>query len=76
MKIKKIQKISLIAFLFFMTSCAGLMIFIIWNNPDDFNILNRLAITSFIIGLASFLIWFITTIIEIKRGIEKKEFLS
>ena len=72
MKIKKIQTVSLIVFLFSLTSCASLMIFILWKNSDVFNNLNRLAITFFIVGLASFLIWFTTTIIEIKKGIEKK----
>jgi len=55
-----------------MILCACLAIFMIWNEPKDFGVINQLTLTFFIIGLASFLTWITVIILEIKRGIEKK----
>lgn len=48
------------------------MLFMIWRGgPDEFDIINRLALTFFIIGLFSFLVWITTIIIEIKDRLIK-----
>ena len=53
-----------------MFACAGLFLFMIWtlpeNGPDNFVLLPRLIATFFVTGLSSFLVWFVTMIIEIK----------
>jgi hypothetical protein len=56
-----------------MVFCASLILSIVWKGgPDEFTILNQFVITSFVLGLASFLIWFVTIVFEIKDKIEKK----
>lgn len=54
--------------------CAGFFLFLIWRDggPDNFGIINKLTFTSFVIGFASFLIWIVTIIIQIRDKIEKK----
>ena len=70
---RKIQYIAFRLFLVMMFACAGLFLSIIWQGgPDEFTILNQFAITTFVVGLASFLIWFVTIILDIKDKIEKK----
>jgi hypothetical protein len=69
---KKLQKITLGIFLVAMLLCVDLALFIIWSPSHEFNVINRLLVTLFIIGLASFLIWITTIIIEIRNRIEKK----
>ena len=55
-----------------MVLCAGTFLGIIWKGgPDNFTIVNQFAITFFVVGLASFLVWFTTIILEIKEKIEK-----
>jgi hypothetical protein len=52
---------------------AGMFLSIIWKDgPDSFGVINKLTFTSFIIGLASFLVWITTVIIEVKNRIEKR----
>ncbi|NCU28239.1 MAG: hypothetical protein EOM85_01035 [Candidatus Moranbacteria bacterium] len=72
MKTKKVQKVSLIFFLSCMIVCAGLVIFMVWNKPQDLGVINQITLTSFVVGLASFLTWVTTIVIDIKKGIEKK----
>lgn len=56
-----------------MVICASLVLFIIWSGgPDNFGLPNQLAFTFFILGLASFLVWIVTIILEIRHRIEKK----
>ena len=56
-----------------MIVCAILFLSIIWSGgPDKFTIVNQLAITSFVVGLASFLVWLVTIILEIRNRIEKR----
>jgi hypothetical protein len=44
----------------------------IWKGgPDEFNIIAKLTFTSFVVGLASFLIWIVTIIIDIGDRIGK-----
>ncbi|MFA6397757.1 MAG: hypothetical protein WDK96_02840 [Candidatus Paceibacterota bacterium] len=70
---KKIQYITLRIFLVAMIVCAILFLSIIWSGgPDKFTIVNQLAITSFVVGLASFLVWLVTIILEIRNRIEKR----
>jgi hypothetical protein len=70
---KKIQYISLRIFLVLMFLTAGLFLAIIWKGgPDSFGVINKLTFTSFVAGLASFLVWLVTIILEIKEKIEKK----
>jgi hypothetical protein len=57
-----------------MVFCASLILSIVWKGgPDEFTILNQFVITSFVLGLASFLIWFVTIVFEIKDKIEKEK---
>jgi uncharacterized membrane protein len=70
---KKLQSISLKVFLIAMILCAEFVISIIWSGgPDNFGIINQLAFTLFVVGLASFLVWLVTIILDIKDRIEKK----
>ncbi|MFA6273750.1 MAG: hypothetical protein WC662_01175 [Candidatus Paceibacterota bacterium] len=70
---KKIQYITLRIFLVLMFITAGLFLSIIWQGgPDSFGVLNQLTFTSFVVGLASFLVWIVTIILEIRNKIEKK----
>ncbi len=56
-----------------MLVCASLFLFMIWRGgPDKFDIVSKSTFTSFVIGLASFLIWIVTIILDIKEKIEKK----
>lgn len=71
---KTVQYITLRLFLIMMICCASLFLSMIWRSggPDNFDIVNQLAVTSFVIGLASFLIWITTIILQIRDNIEKK----
>lgn len=69
---KKIQKITLGIFLVAMIICVDLALFLIWSPSHEFDIVNRLMVTLFIIGLASFLIWITTIIIEVRNKVVKK----
>ena len=52
---------------------AGMFLSIIWlGGPDSFGVINKLTFTSFVVGLASFLIWIVTIILEIRDRIVKK----
>lgn len=69
---KKIQYYTLRIFLTMMVLCASLMLHMIWRGgPDEFDVINQLTISSFVIGLGSFLIWITTIIIEVKNNILK-----
>lgn len=70
---KKIQYIALRVFFIATVLCAGLMLSIVWSHgPDTFSIINQIALTSFVVGLFSFLVWIVSIIIEIKDKIVKK----
>jgi hypothetical protein len=71
---KKLQYITLRLFLVMMVLCAGSFLNMIWRTggPDNFDVINQLAITFFVIGLASFLVWIVTIILDIKNNIEKR----
>jgi len=52
---------------------AGMFLFMIWQGgPDTFGLINKLTFTFFVVGLASFLVWLVTIILEIRNKIEKK----
>lgn len=56
-----------------MIATAMLALTLIWSaGPDKFGVPNQLMITTFIVGLASFLIWITTNIIEIRENIISK----
>ena len=67
----KLQYYALRIFLVAMFACAFLVLFMIWSapqvDPDDIILIPKLAATFFITGLASFLIWFVVIILEIKN---------
>lgn len=69
---KKIQKIALRIFIVSMLLCATTVIFMVWMAPQEFGITNKIAITSFVVGLASFLIWITTIILDIRNNVEKR----
>ena len=70
---KKLQFYTLRIFLACMVLCAILVLSIVWSTgPDHFTIVNQLAMSSFIVGLASFLVWLVTIILEVRDRIEKK----
>jgi hypothetical protein len=69
---KKIQKITLAVFLVAMLVCVDLALFLIWSVPKEFTVVNRLLITFFVLGLASFLIWIVTIILDVRDKIDKK----
>ncbi|MFA7216401.1 MAG: hypothetical protein WC095_00215 [Candidatus Paceibacterota bacterium] len=69
---KKIQYYTLRIFLIMTFLCASTMLFMIWRGgPDEFDIVNRLALTFFIAGLFSFLVWITSIVIEIKNSLLK-----
>ena len=52
---------------------AGMFLSIIWRGgPDSFGTINKLTFTTFVVWLASFLVWIVTIILEIQDKIEKK----
>jgi hypothetical protein len=52
---------------------AGMFLSIIWRGgPDSFGLINKLTFTTFVVGLASFIIWIVTIILEIRNRVEKK----
>ena len=58
-----------------MLSTASLFLYFIWTlgpGPDEFTIINQTFFTTFVIGLASFLVWIVTVILDIKEKIEKR----
>ena len=70
---KKIQYYTLRIFLVCMVITAGMFLYIIWQGgPDSFGLINQVTFTSFVIGFASFLVWIVTIILEIRDKIEKK----
>ena len=53
--------------------CASLFTFMIWRGgPDYFDVIQKLTFTTFVVGLASFLVWIVTIILEIRDRVEKK----
>jgi len=44
----------------------------VWTDPQGFNYINRLAMSSFVLGLASSLIWAVTIVLEIKDRISQR----
>lgn len=72
-KRNKIGKVAFINFLICLTICVLLFLFNIWilKGPDnDHPLFLKIMLTSFVIGLANFLIWLS---IMITRLIETKE---
>ena len=69
---KNLQYFTLRVFLVSMLTCAGLILSLIWYGPEPFGDLNRLAFSLFVVGLACFLLWIVTIILEICDKIEKK----
>ncbi len=55
-----------------MVACIIMASFFIWSDGKEFGTGNRLMMTFFIIGLASFLTWITTIIIEVKDKVVKK----
>lgn len=66
---EKIQKIALGIFLTAMTLCASLVLFIIWAQPGK-EAFPKTAASLFIVGLASFLVWLVTVVLEIRGKIK------
>ena len=55
-----------------MVITAALALVLIWLSPDDFGVANQSMITFFIIGLASFLVWLTTMILEIRDRLSNR----
>jgi len=57
---RKIQKIALVVFLVCMVATASIVLYGVWagapDQPDT--ILPKIMVTFFVIGFASFLVWF------------------
>ena len=58
-----------VIFLACLFSCAGLVIFFVWNDGPPAPIWAQSVATLFIIGLASFLIWFSIILLVIRKKI-------
>jgi hypothetical protein len=56
-------------FLICLFSCAALVLFFIWNDGPPSDVWMQAAATLFVIGLGSFLLWFVATILEIRDKI-------
>ncbi len=69
---EKIQKIALGIFLTAMTLCASLVLGIIWMQPGVPEVFPKTAASLFIVGLASFLVWLVMVVLEIRNRIEKE----
>jgi O-antigen/teichoic acid export membrane protein len=75
---KKLQKATLRIFLSCMVLTAILMLIIVWffaspNADKDAFPVMRYVFTFFIVGLASFLTWFTTTVLEIKNRLTENK---
>jgi hypothetical protein len=69
---KKTQYITLRIFYVMMVITASLFLYIIWRGgPDNFGVINKLTFTTFVVGLASFLIWVTAIILEVKDRVGK-----
>lgn len=68
---RKLQYYTLRIFLVTMFVCAGLFLTMVWtapqNGPDNFVLLPRFVATFFVTGLASFLVWIVTIISELRN---------
>ncbi|MFA7302568.1 MAG: hypothetical protein WC030_02365 [Candidatus Paceibacterota bacterium] len=56
-----IEKITLRIFLICLAGCASLVLSFIWGGEPSSEVYVKIAATFFIVGLASFLCWFVTT---------------
>ena len=65
-----LQRITLSVFTFCLFACASLIFFLVWNGgPPESPLLFQSAASFFIVGLASFLLWFCATLLELKDKI-------
>ncbi len=61
-----LEKITLRIFLICLVGCASLVLSFIWGNGDPLEVYFKIAATFFIIGLASFLCWFVTVFYSLR----------
>lgn len=67
-----IEKIFLYVFLLCLFPCAALVLFFIWVGGPPTPMWFQSAATLFVVGLASFLFWFISVLLSIRRAIEQE----
>ncbi len=65
------EKITLRIFLICLASCAGLILFSMWVNKPDSEIYFKTAATFFIVGLSSFLCWFVTMLYSLRSSLRE-----
>ncbi len=73
------EKITLRVFLICLVSCASLILFLIWTGgPDtpDAEVPFKIAATFFIIGLGSFLFWFVTVLYSLRNFLRELRSVS
>lgn len=54
-----IERAALTVFFFCMPFCAGCFLYMIWMGEEQGELFFKAMATSFVIGLASFLVWFV-----------------
>jgi len=65
-----LRSILFTLFIICLTGCASLVVYFIWNSGPPSDIWFQIAGSFFIVGLASFLLWFSLTILSTKEKIE------
>ena len=71
--INMLEKITLRIFLICLVSCASLVLTLIWiGGPDaPLEIYFKIAFTLFVVGLGSFLCWFVMMLHSLRNSLRK-----
>jgi len=65
------QHITYRSFVVNMVLCAALVLGMVWSNGDPIEPFPQLAITFFVLGLMSFLLWFTNVLWQIRQSMHK-----
>lgn len=65
------EKITLRLFLICLAGCASLVLTFVWKGGPDSEVAFKIAATFFIIGLASFLCWFVTILYSMRGSLRE-----
>lgn len=65
------EKITLRIFLTCLAGCASLVLCFIWGGPSA-EVYFKIAATFFIVGLGSFLLWFVTMLYGLRGSFRKQ----
>lgn len=68
------QRILLSIFFFCLSLCSSIILTFIWGEGPSSEFAAKAAAVSFVIGLASFLVWFVFSLVYIKDAIDRGVF--